>query len=83
MTTAVGVQREITQLAAELAREFRDLPVDAITRAVRSEFGRRASSPVQDFVPIFVQRSIRKQLRAAAGGTRPASAPPPTASAAA
>ena len=64
--TTVGVQREIDQLAAELAGEFRDLSVDAITRAVRAEFTRWSASPVQDFVPIFVRRSLRQQLRVGA-----------------
>jgi len=31
---------------------------------VRAEFGRRRKAPVQDFVPVFVERALRAGLRA-------------------
>ena len=63
--TNVDGQLEIERLGAELAREF-GLPTDVIIRDVRSEFERRSASPIQDFTPIFVRRSLRERLRATA-----------------
>jgi hypothetical protein len=31
---------------------------------VRAEFGRRAKAPVQDFVPVFVERTVKRRLLA-------------------
>jgi len=55
---------EVERIRADLLAEFGDVAGDAVDRTVRAEFARRASSPVQDFVPIFVERSTRRRLRA-------------------
>ena len=55
---------EVERLRAELVDEFADVEPDTIERGVRTEFDRRAGSPVQDFVSIFVERSVRGRLRA-------------------
>jgi hypothetical protein len=54
---------EIERIRAGLHAEFGEVSGDVIDRAVRAEFARRSSSPVQDFVPIFVERSLRRRLR--------------------
>ena len=61
--TSTDIQLEIERLSADLALEFHDVPTDVIARDVRSEFARRSSSPIQDFIPIFVQRRVRERLR--------------------
>jgi hypothetical protein len=57
-------QNEIDRLTAELVGRF-DVAEDLVNAAVRAEFTRRESRPVQDFVPIFALRSLRGTLRAA------------------
>jgi hypothetical protein len=54
---------EVERLRTDLADEFVDVEPDAIERGVRTEFDRRADYPVQDFVSIFVERSVRGRLR--------------------
>ena len=54
---------EVERLRAELADRFDDVPPDLIERDIRSEFERRAGYPVQDFVPVFVERSLRQKFR--------------------
>jgi hypothetical protein len=56
----IGIER----LSAVLADEFSTVERDAIEQAVRAEFTRRANSPVTDFVPLFVERDLRRKLRA-------------------
>jgi hypothetical protein len=59
----VRQQIEIDRLSDELAREFDALPPELISEGVRREYRRRERYPVQDFVPIFVERSLRGRLR--------------------
>jgi hypothetical protein len=44
--------------------QFRDLSPDTVEAGVRAEFDRWSMSPVQDFVAILVERSMREKLRA-------------------
>jgi hypothetical protein len=62
-TGVVRKEIEIDRIRGELADEFRDLSPDMIEAGVRNEFDRRSQYPVQDFVPIFVERSLRGKLR--------------------
>src|SRR5262245_39740465 len=55
---------EIGRLTAELSDRFGDVAPDTVEQAVRAAFSRRSDVPIQDFVPIFVERSIRRALRA-------------------
>jgi hypothetical protein len=61
-TARVREQIEIERLRNELAGEFDDVSPDVIEQGIRNEFQRRAAYPVQDFVPVFVERSIRQKL---------------------
>jgi hypothetical protein len=63
---AVRQDLEVDRLSSELADRFTQLPPAAIEDGVRAEFDRRSDSPVQDFVPIFVERALRAKLRALA-----------------
>jgi hypothetical protein len=55
---------EIERLSAALSDEFGRLSPDEIEHAVRDAFERRSAVSVKDFVPIFVQRELRRELRA-------------------
>ena len=57
-------EHEVERISADLADKFDDVSLQVIESGVRAEFERRSSSPVQDFVPVFVERSLRGKLRA-------------------
>ena len=59
----VRVELEIGRLRDELASRFGEVSPDVVESELRGEFHRRAGYPVQDFVPIFVERSVRQKLR--------------------
>jgi hypothetical protein len=61
-TEIVRKELEIERLSAELSDEFHVSP-EMLEAGLRSEFERRSTYPVQDFVPIFVERSVRGKLR--------------------
>jgi len=54
---------EVDRLRGELAAEFCQIDPDAIETVVRAEFTRRSARPIQDFVPIFVERTLRSRLQ--------------------
>jgi hypothetical protein len=54
---------EADRISAELAARFGDVPPELIDADVRAEFDRRSSYKVKDFLPIFVERSVRWKLR--------------------
>ena len=47
-----------------LSSEFADVSPEVLELGIRNEFARRAGFPVQDFVSVFVERSVRQKLRA-------------------
>ena len=53
---------EVDRLSRELAERF-DVARDFIESRVQVEFRRWSSAPIQDFVPIFVERTIRGSIR--------------------
>jgi hypothetical protein len=61
--TLVREEFEADCLAADLADRFRDVPPEVIRCRVREEFDRWSAVPVRDFVPIFVERALRGELR--------------------
>ena len=66
MNEALGVIREdleIGRLSAELSDRSRGVPPEVIEHSVREEFVRWSVVPVHDFVPIFVERALRRKLR--------------------
>ena len=54
---------DVERISAELVDAFDQVARDEIEQDVRAEFGRWSSSPVQEFVPIFVRRAVRRKLR--------------------
>jgi hypothetical protein len=61
-TEFVRKELEIERLSAELSDEFEVSP-EMLKAGLRAEFECRETYPVQDFVPVFVERSIRQKLR--------------------
>jgi hypothetical protein len=57
----VRKELEIGRLSAELSDEYQVSP-EMLEAGLRAEFDRRSEYPVQEFVPIFVERSIRYKL---------------------
>ena len=54
---------DVDRTTAILAAAFGDVPADVIEHAVRTEFERHEQDPVREFVPMFVERTVRAQLR--------------------
>jgi hypothetical protein len=61
-TEIVRKELEIERLSVELSDEYHLSP-ETLEAGVRAEYDRRATYPIQEFVPIFVERSVRKKLR--------------------
>jgi hypothetical protein len=57
-----GEERHVRAVVSRLAQEF-DGPPDDLELRVRSEFSRWEQARVTQFVPVFVERSIRDELR--------------------
>jgi len=53
---------EVDRLSRELAERFQ-IARDLVESRVRDEFRRWSSVPIQDFVPIFVERAMRGRIR--------------------
>jgi hypothetical protein len=65
--TAERVDHEINLVVTRLAERFHDPQVElALQAPVRSQFAQFEGAPVQDFVPVFVERRVRTELRALA-----------------
>jgi hypothetical protein len=62
-TARVREALEVHRLRYELAAVFSDVSPDVLEQGIRNEFALRAAYPVQDFVPVFVERSLRQKLR--------------------
>jgi hypothetical protein len=54
---------EVGRISSDLASQFRQVDRDTIEAVVRVEFQRRSTAPIQDFVPIFVERALRQRLQ--------------------
>jgi hypothetical protein len=62
-------ERQLTQVVADLAAEFPDVPPEVITGLSRRAIERYEAAKVRTFVPILVTKDVRALLRA--GGHRP------------
>ena len=51
------------RLAEQLSTELSEVPVEEITVAVRAEQERFVNSPVREFIPVLVERSVRRRFR--------------------
>ena len=58
----VAREAEIERMRAVFCVEFHPLDVAVIEAAVREEFAARGRAPVQEFVGVFVERSLRAQF---------------------
>jgi hypothetical protein len=59
----VRLELEIGRLRDELMSGFDEVSPDVVESELRDQFHQRADYPVQEFVPIFVERSVRHKLR--------------------
>lgn len=59
-------QKALDQIAERLATRFPDVPADTIALAVQGRYAEFEGSPIRDFVPVLVERSVRADL----SGTR-------------
>jgi hypothetical protein len=60
---ADGVRRISTEIAASIYESFGGaVDRETIIHAVDEEFARYAAAPVQDFVPLLVERDVRARL---------------------
>lgn len=62
---AAGLARIADQLRAEL----RYIPAEEIVIALYAEYGRFAHSPVRDFIPVLVERAVRRRFVQASDGS--------------
>lgn len=61
---AVRQSNEVVRITEGLSERFPRYEPETVEALVRAEFGRRSNAPVQDFVPVFVERALRARLRA-------------------
>jgi len=60
---------EVQRLSDDLSGEFKQVGHDDIEHAVRDSFERHsARARVKDFVPIFVERELRRLFRSSKNG---------------
>jgi hypothetical protein len=62
------VQQEIAveRLVAVLADDFKSVSHDQIEHAVRDAFKLRSAAHLKEFVPVFVERDLRRTLKSSA-----------------
>jgi hypothetical protein len=60
----VRQSNEVGRITEDLSERFPQYQAETVEALVRAEFGRRSSAPVQDFVPVFVERALRARLHA-------------------
>ncbi|MEA3078438.1 MAG: hypothetical protein QOF60_3346 [Actinomycetota bacterium] len=58
----VDEQSQVEVVVKRLAPDVPDVPLEALESQVRDCFRAWDGVPVRDFVPIFVERQLRKQL---------------------
>jgi hypothetical protein len=63
VTRRVHQELEVDRLSDVLATEFERADPDTIETVVRAEFAHRSRAPIQDFVPVFVERTLRRRFR--------------------
>lgn len=70
MVQAAGYERDgdgaeqaaMSRVVERLASQFPEVPREDIARAVRGRYEGYEPSPVRDFLPILVERSVREDL---------------------
>jgi hypothetical protein len=52
----------LARMAEQLTAELPHIPAQEITVALRAEQERFVNSPIRDFIPILVERSVRRRF---------------------
>jgi hypothetical protein len=52
----------LARVAEQLTLDLDDIPAEEIEVALRAEQERFVNSPVRDFIPILVERSVRRRF---------------------
>jgi hypothetical protein len=59
-------QAAFDNLVERIKGQFPELDQEVIADAVRGEYGKFETSPIRDFLPILIERSVRSELAQAA-----------------
>jgi hypothetical protein len=59
--------RAIGEIVDRLARQFPGVPTESVAEVVQQAQPEFEQAPIRDFVPLFVERTAKQQLRQAAG----------------
>ena len=59
---AVRQSIEVDRITEGLASRFPRYEPETVEALVKAEFGKRSQAPVQDFVPVFVERVLKRRL---------------------
>jgi hypothetical protein len=54
---------EVGRITEDLSTQFPECNPETVAALVVAEFGRRSKAPIQDFVPVFVERALKARLR--------------------
>lgn len=61
---AVTEQTLLAEIGRRLTQEFPGVAPEVVDAAIRQAHARFANSPIRDFIPLFVEKHARRQLRA-------------------
>jgi hypothetical protein len=61
-TTTTQESAALARVAEQLTLELDDIPAEEIEVALRAEQARFVNSPIRDFIPILVERSVRRRF---------------------
>lgn len=50
------------RLVKRIKGQFPEVEPEVVDQTVRGEYGKFGTSPIRDFVPILVERSVREEL---------------------
>lgn len=62
--TQVNEEALLADIEGQLIDEFPNIPSEVVDALIREEHARFTHSRVRDFVPLFVEKHTREQLRA-------------------
>ena len=65
--TAVVEHTALADIERRLAAEFPDASPDDRSAAIKQAYARFDTSPIRDFIPLFVEKRARRQLASADG----------------
>jgi hypothetical protein len=67
--TAVVEHTALADIERRLAGEFPHASPDDLSAAIKQAYARFDTSPIRDFIPLFVEKRARRQLASADGTT--------------